>query len=177
MIFSVFALGSLLLPQDIMGKEALTDEQKKKIVYEMYADYNKGFPGVKNITPKIAMGELKKGRIVFVDSRKSAEMEVSMLPHSVTQDFFLRDPGKYRDMTVAAYCTIGNRSGRFAAEMAKKGIQVLNLEGGLLAWVLEGGKVYDSQGETKRIHVYGKEWDYPAAGYESVKFGFFDRLF
>ena len=104
-------------------------------------------------------------------------MEVSMLPHAITQEEFLKDPGKYKDKTVVAYCTISYRSGKFAEEMAKKGIPILNLKGGLLAWVLEGGKVYDSHGETKRIHVYGKEWDYPPAGYESVKFGLFDRLF
>ena len=168
---------SLLLPQTIMGENKLTDQQKLKIVYDMYAGYKKDFPGVKDITPKKAMELLKKGQVVFVDSREPAEMEVSMLPHAITQEEFLKDPEKYKGETVVAYCTISYRSGKFAEEMAKKGIPVLNLKGGLLAWVLEGGKVYDSHGETKRIHVYGKEWDYPPDGYESVKFGFFERLF
>jgi len=42
---------------------------------------------------------------------------------------------------------------------------------------LEGGKVYNALGETKRINVYGKEWDYPPEGYESVRLGFFERHF
>ena len=143
----------------------------------MYAGYKKDFPGVRDIPPKKAMELLKEGRLVFVDTRKPAEMQVSMLPHAITQAEFLKDPRKYENKTVVAYCTISYRSGKFAEEMAKKGIRILNLKGGLLAWVLEGGKVYDSHGETKRIHVYGKEWDYPPEGYESVKFGLFDKLF
>jgi sodium/bile acid cotransporter 7 len=91
-----------------------------------------------------------------------------MLPEAITEDAFLRNPRKYSDKTVVAYCTISYRSGKFAEAAAKKGIRIYNLEGGLLAWVLEGGKVYDSHGETRRIHVYGKRWNYPARGYESV---------
>ncbi len=62
-------------------------------------------------------------------------------------------------------------------ESASKGIPVSNLTGGLLAWVLEGGKVYDKKGETRRIHVYGDKWDYAPRGYKSVRFGLFDRFF
>ncbi len=168
---------SLLLPLNVMGENKLTDQQKLKIVYDMYAGYKKDFPGVKDISPKRAMELLKNGKVVFVDSREPAEMKVSMLPHAITREEFLKDPEKYKGKTVVAYCTISYRSGKFAEQMAKQGIPVLNLKGGLLAWVLEGGKVYDSHGETKRIHVYGKEWDYPPEGYESIKFGFFERLF
>ena len=175
--FKCLLLLSLFLPQTVTGESTLTDQQKLKIVYDMYDGYKKDFPGVLDIRPKKAMELLKEGRLVFVDTRRPAEMEVSMLPHAITREEFLKDPEKYKDMTVVAYCTISYRSGKFAEEMAKKGIQVLNLKGGLLAWVLEGEKVYDSHGETRRIHVYGKKWDYPPAGYESVTFGFFDRLF
>jgi sodium/bile acid cotransporter 7 len=104
-------------------------------------------------------------------------MEVSMLPKAVTKEDFLRDPDKYKDKTVVVYCTISYRSGEFAEEMAEMRVTVVNLIGGLLAWVLEGGKVYDAHGETKRIHVYGEDWDYPPEGYESVKFGFFEKHF
>jgi sodium/bile acid cotransporter 7 len=105
-------------------------------------------------------------------------MNISMLPGAVTRKAFLKNPGRYRGRLIVAYCTIGLRSGRFAMETAEKGIEIRNLRGGLLAWVLEGGNVYDAQGAvTKRIHVYGKKWDYPPEGYESVRLGFFERLF
>jgi rhodanese-related sulfurtransferase len=167
----------ILFPQAALTDSELTDAQKKEIVYQMYADYKKDFPGVKDISPLEAMKLMKEGRVVFVDTRSPAEMKVSMLPNAVTKDEFLKDPSKYKDQTVVGYCTISYRSGLFAEEMARKGIMIYNLSGGLLAWVLEGGKVYDANGETKRIHVYDEKWNYPPKGYESVMFGFWDKYF
>ena len=161
----------------VFGGENLTDGQKRKIIYRMYDDYRKEFPNVMEISPQEAMKETARGEILFVDTRKPAEMSVSMLPGAITEKAFLKDPEKFKDKQIVAYCTISYRSGKFAQEMAKKGIQILNLRGGLLAWVLEGGKVYDANGETKRINVYGEEWDYPPEGYESVRLGFFERHF
>ena len=160
-----------------LGDENLTDQQKKEIVYEMYENYRKDFPEVKEISPEAAMREMETGRILFVDTRKPAEMEVSMLPNAITREEFLQDPARYKDRLVTAYCTISYRSGKFAMQMVEKGIQVYNLRGGLLAWVLEGGKIYNAKGETNRINVYGKEWDYPPEGYESVRLGFFEKHF
>jgi sodium/bile acid cotransporter 7 len=62
--------------------------------------------------------------------------------------------------------------------MDEKGISVRNLEGGILAWTLEGGKVYDENGEeTNRIHVYGKKWNYAPADYEAVMFSLWEQMF
>ena len=161
----------------VLGGQRLTDEQKKRIVYGMYDDYRREFPHVREISPREAMKETAQGKIVFVDTRKPAEMRVSMLPGAITEKAFLKDPEKFKDKKIVAYCTISYRSGKFAQEMAKRGIEIFNLRGGLLAWVLEGGKVYDANGETKRINVYGEKWDYPPEGYESVRLGFFERHF
>jgi rhodanese-related sulfurtransferase len=156
----------------------LSDEEKKTIVYEMYRNYKKhDFSVVQDIHPKQAMDLLKDKRIIFIDTRKDTEMDISMLPDSISKTTFLKNPEKYKDKIIVAYCTISYRSGKFAKEMQQKNIPIQNLVGGLLAWVLEGGKVYDQAGETKRIHVYGKKWDYPANGYKSVRYGFFERFF
>ena len=168
-------LATILLPQPAQSDSELTDEQKKEIVYQLYADYKKEFPGVKDMTPLEAMKLMKTGQVVFVDTRRAAEMEVSKLPDAVTKDDFLKDHSRYKDRTVVGYCTISYRSGLFAEEMSEKGVMIYNLSGGLLAWVLEGGKVYDGNGETKRIHVYDQEWNYPPQGYESVMFGFWEK--
>ena len=82
--FIVFcALGS---PHPSWSREALTDEQKKRIVYETYAGYREDFPAVNDISPKDAMALLDSGqKVVFVDTRKPEEMSVSMLPHAVTK--------------------------------------------------------------------------------------------
>ena len=91
-----------------------------------------------------------------------------MLPGAISVKEFLKDPSKYRDKTIISYCTISYRSAKFTRELNNKGFTAYNLAGGLLAWVLDGGKVYDSSGVTKRIHVYGKKWDYPPEGYQAV---------
>ncbi len=158
------------------GQGAMTDAAKKAIVYEMYADYRREFPGVQEVTPAEAMRLWEKGRALFVDTRRPEEMAVSMLPGAVPQAEFLKDPERYGGRTVIVYCTISYRSGLLAERLAEQGVTVHNLRGGLLAWVLEGGRVYDGAGETRRIHVYGKKWRYPPAGYEAVTFGFWDRL-
>lgn len=167
-VFGLLAMGGWYVKYGGITRAAEGDIEKKKIVYRMYAEYKKDFPEVKDISPKRALELLRDDGVVFVDTRNPSEMRVSMLPNAVTQDAFLSNPQKYSAKTVIAYCTISYRSGKFAEAASKKGIRIYNLEGGLLAWVLEGGKVYDTRGETRRIHVYGKRWNYPAQGYESV---------
>lgn len=160
-----------------MGDNELTDMHKKEIVYKMYENYKNDFPSVNEISPREAMKLFAYGRTVFVDVRKPAEIKISKLPGAVTKKTFLKNLLSYKNRTIVAYCTISYRSGKFAMEMAEKGISIYNLKGGLLAWVLEGGKVYDTKGETKRAHVYGKKWNYLPKGYKPVMFGFFERYF
>jgi sodium/bile acid cotransporter 7 len=156
----------------------MSDAQKKETVYRMYAGYKKDFPNVKDISPQRAMELLDQNKVVFVDTRKPEEIAVSMLPGAVAEKDFLKDPDRYRERTIVAYCTISYRSGVFARDLANEGTTVLNLRAGILAWLLEGGRVYDqSEKEVKRVHVYGDEWDYAPAGYETVKFSLGERLF
>jgi sodium/bile acid cotransporter 7 len=156
--------------------EPLTDKEKKAAVYRMYNDYKlKDFPNVEDILPGEAMAMMTTRNVVFVDTRKPAERAVSTLPGAISRDAFEAHPERYRDALVIAYCTISYRSGLFSETMAERGLPVLNLAGGILAWTLEGGQVVDGGGETRRIHVYGKEWDLAPDGYETVMFGPLDR--
>jgi len=162
----------------VRGDRVPSDAERRETVYQMYSGYKKDFPNVRDISPQQAMGLLQKNQVTFVDTRKPAEMAVSMLPGAVTEQDFLSRSGDYRDRTIVSYCTISYRSGKFAAKMADKGITVINLRGGILAWTLEGGKVYDQDGqEVKRIHVYGDTWDYAPDGYDTVKFRLWEQLF
>jgi sodium/bile acid cotransporter 7 len=160
-----------------MADRPLTDEQKKTIVYKMYREYKKDFPGVKDIAPTEAMKLLKTGSVLFVDTRTDAEMKISMLPQAISEEAYLKNKGQYRDKKIVLYCTISYRSGKLAQSLKRQGMDVYNLKGGLLAWVLEGGKVYNQTDETKRIHVYGEKWNYPPSGYEAVMFTFWERFF
>ena len=39
-------------------------------------------------------------------------------------------------------------------------------EGAVVTW--KHGKLYDRDGETLRIHVYGRKWDLAPRGYEAI---------
>lgn len=162
-VVCVLALAALL-----SCSPALTDAQKLAKVYAMYEDFRPDFPGVGDLAPAEAMRLAAQGRVVFVDARPENERAVSMLPGAVS-DAFLADPGRFAGLTAISYCTIGYRSGRLAERLAGQGVRVYNLRGGILAWTLEGGKVVGPDGrEVRRIHVYGRTWNFPPAGYEAV---------
>jgi sodium/bile acid cotransporter 7 len=165
------------IPQGGFAQQVLSDAQKKEAVYTLYREYKKEFPEVMDIMPQEAMGLFARDKIVFVDTRGEKEMRVSMLPRALSKEEFLQDPDKYKGKKIVGYCTISYRSGLLAKKLAEKDITLYNLVGGILAWTLEGGKVYDEKGETKRIHIYNEKWNYPPDGYEPVQFGFFERLF
>lgn len=154
----------------------LTDAQKSKAVYEMYAEYRRDFPRVADISAQDARRAFSKGGVQFIDVRKPEEIRISTLPGSVAKERFVENTERYKDKTVVAFCTIGYRSGIFAQEMAGQGIRVLNLKGGILAWVLEGGPVFDDSGASKRLHVYGPKWDLAPGDFETIKFGVLKRL-
>jgi sodium/bile acid cotransporter 7 len=81
---------------------------------------------------------------------------------------FLKDPDRFRDCTLIGYCTISYRSGKLAESLKARDINLLNPKGGLLALVHAGGKVYDRNGDTTRIHLYGREWDLGPKAYKAV---------
>ena len=148
--------------------DAVSDDDRRARVEAMYRNYKKYFPDVQDLAPAEAMELTKAGRAVFVDVREEKEQVVSMLPGAVPQKEFLRQPERYRDKVVIGYCTISYRSGKLAERLKARGISMLNLQGGMLAWVHAGGKLYDRDGETLRIHVYGRKWDLAPRGYEAI---------
>jgi rhodanese-related sulfurtransferase len=157
------------------GATAQTDD-KLAAVYALFAEYKKNFSGVSNVLPEKAASLLARDQVLFVDVRTPAEMAVSTLPGAIDKHTFLQSPQRYQAKTVVAYCTIGYRSGLFAQEMAESGIQIKNLKGGILAWALKGGQVFDQDGATKRLHVYGPQWDLAPSDYETIEFGLLERL-
>jgi sodium/bile acid cotransporter 7 len=163
--FWLLCLG-VLLPAG--AAQGLSDAEKRARVDSLYSGYKKDFPDVEDIEAAQAMALLRSGQAIFVDVRTKQEQEVSMLPGAVTEGEFLKDPGKYSGRSLIGYCTISYRSGKLAEKLKAEGIRMLNLKGGLLAWVHAGGKVYDRNGETRRIHVYGRTWDLAPSAYKTL---------
>ncbi len=152
------------------------DKSNKMIVYEIYRGYQKSLVGVNEISPIEALSQFNDGNILFVDVRTDREISVSMLPKAISKNEFLDNKNLYKNKRIIAYCTIGYRSGLFAAEMKKNDIEVYNLSAGILGWTHEGGKVYDSRGIVQRIHVYGKDWDYAPSEFDTIIFGLLEKF-
>jgi sodium/bile acid cotransporter 7 len=162
-----FAFVTLMGQLSLSSAES-SDGVKRQKVEDMYNGYKKQFPEVRDLSPQKAMILTAEGKAVFIDIREPREQQVSMLPGAVTEKEFMNDFAKYKDAVKIAYCTISYRSGKFAQRLQKKGIPVFNLSGGMLAWVHDGGKVYDPNGETHRIHVYGRKWNLAPKRYQAV---------
>ena len=157
-----------LMGQLSLSSEDWSDGVKRQKVEDMYNGYKKEFPDVRDLSPQKAMVLTAEGKAVLIDIREPREQQVSMLPGAVTEKEFMNDPAKYKDAVKIAYCTISYRSGKFAQKLQEKGIPVYNLSGGILAWIHNGGKVYDQNGETHRIHVYGRKWNLGPRHYQAV---------
>ena len=172
-ILGLFAAALAFAFLTLMGQLSLSSEDwsdgvKRQKVEDMYNGYKKEFPDVRDLSPQKAMILTAERKAVLIDIREPREQQVSMLPGAVTEKEFMNDPAKYKDAVKIAYCTISYRSGKFAQKLQKKGIPVYNLRGGILAWVHDGGKVYDQNGETRRVHVYGRKWNLAPKLYQVV---------
>ena len=169
-----FAIAMIALPAVILIAyyqllpESTTDSQKRDQIEKLYMSYKKEFPEVQDVDPQEAMQLSNTEKVVFIDVRKPDEQSVSHLPGAITADFFLENPEKYNDYIKIGYCTISYRSGILAQKINQKGIPMYNLRGGLLAWVHDGGKVYNGVDETHRIHVFSREWNLGPEGFEAV---------
>ena len=172
------AVISFTVPVPAIGDSALSEQEKKQLVYDRYESYREDFPGIEEIGPLTARELLNGGqKLVFIDTRRAEEINVSALPGAISQDDYLASPETYRDHQKIAYCTIGYRSGIFSRDMSRRGETIYNLRGGILAWTLEGGTVYGDGTPVKRVHVFAERWNYAPQGYETVKFSLLRQLF
>ena len=121
-----------------------------------------------NEAPEISVEQLntEQANVVFIDVRDDDEQRVSMIPGAISVDEFTRSAAKYKNATIVAYCTIGYRSGTFTIKWQKRGYDVTNLKGGVLAWA-QAGRVFQSPSgiETKRVHIYDDDWNYLPKSY------------
>jgi len=152
----------------LRAKSSDSDEVKQRAIAAMCAENKSSYPSVPELSPEEAVEMQAAGKVVFVDVRELEEFTVSHIAGAIHVDTFDKATEQYRGTKVIAYCTIGYRSGLYAAKLRKKGIDAYNLDGSILSWVHAGRPIVDKDGETKRLHVYGRKWDLVPAGYESL---------
>lgn len=148
----------------IVGNAFANDTNKIK-AKKMYQDIKEDFKEV----PEIKLSEIdalvKVDKVLFIDVREDEERKVSVIPGAISKDEFEKNLGKYKNKKIVAYCTIGYRSAKYIKKLKKKGIKAYNLEGSILGWVHNGRPVVSKGGkESKRVHVYGRSWNYLPEG-------------
>lgn len=101
---------------------------------------------------------------LMLDVRSQAERTVSVIPGAIFDAESI--PAGSR---VVVYCTVGLRSGIVARELRQRGIDAVNLRGGILAWLAAGGELVDPQGQpTRAVHVYGRRWNAVPDNFKAV---------
>ncbi len=109
-----------------------------------------------------------RSSLILVDARTQAERDVSIIAGAIAlaqADRLTLSP----ELRVVVYCTIGLRSGHAARNLRKRGIDAVNLRGGVLAWLAQGGALVDPAGKpTHRVHVYGRRWNVVPDAFEAV---------
>ena len=157
-----------LMGQQSESSNDLSNGAKRLKIENLYDGYKTRFPDVLDLTPRQAMSLLDDQKAIFIDTREAEERQVSMLPGAISEEEFLGNYVSYGDHVKIAYGTISSRSGNFAEKFQSEGIPVYNLRGGVLAWVHEGGKIYDEIGETHHIHVHSRQWNLAPEQYTAV---------
>lgn len=145
-----------------------TEAGRRQIMERMIEEIREDHPDVATISAAEFREALPGGDFVLVDVRTERERRVSTLPGAIPASEFERRLAELANRTVVVYCTIGHRSSSYAREMGRRGVDVLNLEGSVLAWTHAGGPLVHEGMPTKRLHVYGRRWNLAADGYETV---------
>ena len=131
--------------------------------YDVILDgiYQDSFPLIssKALHKKLTENE----ELILLDTRTTKEFNVSHLRGARYVGYDDFEIGKLqnvpRDAQVVVYCSVGYRSTKVGEKLKQAGFtNVYNLYGGIFEWVNEGFAVYDTIGETNKVHAYSKTW-------------------
>jgi sodium/bile acid cotransporter 7 len=147
---------------------AMSDEAKRERIEVIYRKSKRSFPRIADLTAEELQGRPADEKIVVVDVRSPEEQAVSMIDGAITSREFEARLEAYEGATVVAYCTMGHRSGVYVEELQGRGWTALNLVGAILAWTHVGGALADGDGPTRMVHVWGRQYNLAAEGYEPV---------
>ena len=105
--------------------------------------------------------EKNADQFVIVDVRSKAETDVSMIPGALTKSEFESTAQEHDGKTVIVYCTIGVRSGEYAASLNEKGWDALNYEGSILDWCGNNFPLTLDGVQTNQVHTYSRWYSAP----------------
>lgn len=145
----------LFLTFGLLAQQAKTDPAYAKKLKELYKNT------VKLIQPETLAKEINN--VVILDTREKNEYDVSHIKGAKYTGYEKFNISSLKEIPknkkVIVYCSVGWRSERIGEKLQKAGYtNVYNLYGGIFEWVNRGNKVYNANGETKKVHTYSKEW-------------------
>lgn len=161
-IYTFFLSNSFCIAQ---SKEV---EHHASEVMSLYKTYQKKFPLVTEISAVKAISLASTDNVIFIDVRSKKEQLVSMIPGAISHTTFAKNAEDHRGNIIVAYCTIGYRSGKFAQKYRDQGFHTMNLAGGILQWIHNGGTINKNNEPTRNVHVYGKKWNLVPKGYHAI---------
>ncbi len=167
-VAGVASLTALSLPSPASAQSRNTEAGRRHAMERMVQEIREDYPDVGTIAAAALRDALAADDFVLVDVRTERERRVSTLPGAITAEAFESRLEEFAGQTVVAYCTIGRRSSDYVRKMGRRGVEMLNLEGSVLAWTHAGGRLFNSGAPTNRLHVYGRRWNLAADGYETV---------
>jgi rhodanese-related sulfurtransferase len=144
------------------------DDDSTACIDSLYEEFRKEFADTPDLDVETLLRRSGDPGVIVVDVREPEEREVSMIPDSITREQFDADPDLYKQRLIVTVCTIGHRSGHYAQDLRKRGFQATNLRGGILSWTHAHQPLAGPDGPTRRVHVYGPDWNFAAEGYEAV---------
>ena len=168
LLAAVATLAGLSAPGAAVAQSRAAEAERRVVLERMVEDVGEDYPDVATISAVALRDALPEGNLVLVDVRTDAERRVSTLPGAITSEEFEARLQELADRTVVAYCTIGRRSSEYVRRMARRGVDMLNLEGSVLAWTHVGGQLVSDGAPTRRLHVYGRRWNLAADGYQTI---------
>lgn len=146
----------------------MEDSAKRREIEKLYARSKRLFSEIGDLTVEELDRLRETEEVVLVDVRNAPEQEVSMIPGSITTARLEADPGAFAGKTLVTYCTLGHRSGLYAADLQRSGFRVFNLKGSILAWTHAQRDLENADGPTRKVHVAGPRWSLEASGYDPV---------
>ncbi|WP_052051076.1 rhodanese-like domain-containing protein [Leptolyngbya sp. KIOST-1] len=124
----------------------------------------RSFPEVSSLTPQNLDHWLSQGNApipILLDVRRDDEFAVSHLPgaYSAPDLKAALALDLARDRPIVAYCSVGYRSARLAAQLKAAGYtQVYNLAGSLFQWANDGRSLVQAGQPTSVVHPYNRCW-------------------
>ena len=111
---------------------------------------------------ELQVDHTQRDHFVVVDVRSKAETDVSMIPGAITKSEFEESLSQHQGKTVIVYCTVGVRSGKYAAKLNQQGWEAWNYKGSILDWCQRELLLNTRDGKkTNQVHTYSARYSVP----------------